>query len=68
MIKVYTTLTCGYCKVLKMKMDAKGIHYEEVHDVEPLIEKGFTQVPVLEIDGIMHNYKEALEWVNRYGN
>ena len=30
MIKIYTTETCSRCKVLKIKMDAKGIPYESV--------------------------------------
>lgn len=60
---IYTVPDCGFCKVLKLKMDAKQISYQEINDIELLIEKGFTQAPVLEIDGTMKNYKQAMEWV-----
>ena len=65
MVKIYTTDTCPKCKILKEKMDLKGIEYTEVHNNDALIEKGIFTVPVLEVDGKMMNMKEANDWINK---
>ena len=54
---------CPRCKVLKMKLDEKGIQYEEVTDIEVMKEKGFQEAPKLEVDGVVMNFKEASEWI-----
>ena len=28
-----------------------------------MTQKGFTTVPMLEIDGVVYNYKEAVDWI-----
>ena len=54
---------CPRCKVLKMKLDEKGIQYDEVTDIEVMKEKGFQEAPKLEVDGVVMNFKEASEWI-----
>ena len=54
---------CPRCKVLKMKLDEKGIQYDEVTDIEVMKEKGFQEAPKLEADGVVMNFKEAVEWL-----
>lgn len=54
---------CPRCKVLKMKLDQKGIQYEDVTDVEVMQAKGFKEAPKLEIDGVVMDFKEAVEWI-----
>lgn len=54
---------CPKCKVLKMKLNQKGIQYETVNDIEVMKAKGFTEAPKLEIDGIVYGFKEASEWI-----
>jgi glutaredoxin len=54
---------CPRCKVLKMKLDQKKINYENVSDVEVMKEKGFTEAPKLEVNGVVMNFKEAVEWI-----
>lgn len=54
---------CPRCKVLKMKLDEKGIQYEEITDIEVMKEKGFQEAPKLEVDGVVMNFKEAVEWL-----
>ena len=54
---------CPRCKVLKMKLDQKGIVYENINDVELMKEKGFAEAPKLEVDGVVMNFKEAVDWV-----
>ena len=55
---------CPRCKVLKMKLDQKGIRYETVNDIAIMKAKGFSEAPKLEIsDGTILGFKEAIEWI-----
>lgn len=54
---------CPKCKVLKMKLDQKGIQYEDVTDIEVMKEKGFTEAPKLEVNGVVMSFKEATKWI-----
>ena len=54
---------CPKCKILKKKLDEKGIEYSEVNDVDAMLALNIDTVPVL-IDGNNRmDFKEALEWV-----
>lgn len=55
---------CPCCKVLKTKLDEKKIEYETVSELSLILSKGIQTVPVLEIDGQMLNFKDAVKWVN----
>ena len=55
---------CPRCKVLKTKLEQNDINFEENNDVEFMTQKGFTTVPMLEVDGVVDNFKEAVEWIN----
>lgn len=55
---------CPRCKILKRKLDDNKINYEIIDDVDTMIDKGLSTVPVLEINGRMLDFKEAVEWVN----
>lgn len=63
MIKLYT-LDCPNCKVLEFKLKKKNIEYETVKDIEIMKQKGIQSVPVLEIDGELLVFTEALKYVN----
>lgn len=54
---------CPKCNVLKSKLKQKNIVFEENNDTEVMVQKGFVMAPVLEIDGIAYNFKEAVEWI-----
>lgn len=56
---------CPRCKILKRKLDDNKINYEIIDDVDTMIDKGLSTVPVLEINGRMLDFKEAVEWVNK---
>ena len=55
-IILYST-DCPKCKVLKSKLDSKGIEYNVISDVDIMTSKGIDTVPVLEINGEMMNFK-----------
>jgi glutaredoxin len=54
---------CPRCKVLKMKLDQKGIQYETVNDISIMQAKGFNEAPKLEVDGMVMGFKEAVDWL-----
>ena len=54
---------CPRCKILKTKLDQKGIEYNTVNDVEEMKAKGFTEAPKLEVDGVVMGFKEAVDWI-----
>lgn len=61
-VVLYST-HCPKCKVLSSKLNQKNISYEENTDVELMSQKGFTTVPKLEVDGVVYDFKEAVEWI-----
>lgn len=58
---------CPRCKVLKMKLDQKGIEYETVNDVEIMKTKGFNEAPKLEVGDVVYGFKEAVDWITNCG-
>lgn len=62
-ITLFSTM-CPKCKVLSMKLDNKKIPYEVCTDIEIMKSMGFIQAPMLEVDGKIMNFTEAVEWVN----
>lgn len=64
MITLYTT-HCPRCKVLKAKLDSENIDYEVVEGEEAIREKGFVTTPLLEVDGKVMEFSEAIKWANR---
>lgn len=64
MIILYST-GCPKCQVLKSKLDSKNISYELFDNKDKMIDKGFTNVPILEVDGEIMDFKRAVEWINK---
>lgn len=54
---------CPRCNVLATKLQQKSINYEEINDVDVMVERGFTSVPMLEVDGVVYDFKKAVEWI-----
>lgn len=64
MINFFTT-GCPKCKILKKKMDDKGISYNTVTDIEVMTALGIESVPVLQFDdGALMDFGQAIKWVN----
>ena len=45
----------------------KNVAYDEVTDVDLMISKGFMEMPMLEVDGTLMDFKSAINWVNSMG-
>ena len=54
---------CPRCKVLKAKMDAKGISYEEKSDIDEMEALGIETVPVLRVGDDLMMFTKAMQWV-----
>lgn len=64
-VEVYST-NCPKCNVLKRLLDEAEIPYflYENEDTEGnMINLGFTEAPMLVIDGKAKNFMEAVEWI-----
>lgn len=60
---LYST-NCPRCKMLKSKLDDKRVIYSIVNDVDKMLSMGMAVVPVLEVDGVRMDFKEAINWIN----
>lgn len=63
MIVLYST-GCPRCKILKKKLDQKGISYQENTSVDEMLALGIMQVPVLKVEDRLLEFAEANNWVN----
>lgn len=59
---------CPKCKILTLKLQQNNIEYEEVTDIKTMLDKGFSNVPMLEVDGKIHDYANAVKWISERGN
>lgn len=53
---------CPNCLRLKKRLDTNGIKYEDITDKKLMIELGFESAPKLEVDGVILNFKQAMDW------
>lgn len=68
-ITLYKSTTCPQCKVVKMKLDKKGLPYTEVlvdnMDASALAEAGVRGIPTMFVDGEkMTNQREMCKWID----
>lgn len=61
-IILYTT-GCPKCSILEKKLEKSEIEYEKITDINLMLEKGFTTVPMLEVDGEVMDYKSAFNYI-----
>jgi hypothetical protein len=49
--------------MLEKALNDNGIKYESVMDTDVMIAKGFSSVPMLEVDGQMLTFAKALDYI-----
>ena len=59
---VYST-GCPQCEALEQMLDSYQIKYTVCSDREKMLSMGLTHVPVLEANGSLMNFKEAITWI-----
>ena len=67
MITVYTT-HCPRCKILEKTLASRDVDYVAVEDVDTIVAKGFQIVPMMEVDGKVLDFKEAMFWIKENTN
>lgn len=71
MITVYSTEPpCPKCRVLEKKLDEAGIKYDIVNDADEIKAKGYGNryMPLLEVDGQIMEFADAVKWANGKGD
>ena len=61
-IILYTT-DCPKCIILEQKLEEKNIEYIKFTDVKEMVKKGFRSAPILEVDGKVMTFLEAINWI-----
>ena len=61
---MYTTQTCPKCKILKKKLQEKGIEYKEFNDEDEMLRMGILSVPVMDVDGEQLDFPAAIKYIN----
>lgn len=62
-IILYST-HCPKCKILEKKLSSKNINYEEVDDVDKMLNMGIKEAPMLSVDNALYGFSDAVRWVN----
>ena len=63
-IILYSSNDCDRCKRVKQMLNAHKVDYVNVDDKSVMVNKGFEQVPVLEVgDRIIEDYSLILGWL-----
>ena len=60
---MYSKENCPLCDVLREKLDAAGIEYKEVKDINELKAVGVDRTPVLNVDGRFLHLTDANKWI-----
>ncbi len=61
-IILYTT-NCPKCKVVETKLNNLNISYTTCTDVDKMIELGIQSAPALEVNGILMDFKQTINWL-----
>lgn len=64
MITMYST-NCPKCKVLEKKLRAKHIDFTVCDNTSVMIQRSITQVPMLEVNGELMDFRQSVEWINK---
>ena len=59
------TVDCPKCKVLEKKLNNANISFEICKDTKLMTEKNISKLPMLEVDGKMLTFKEAVDMINK---
>lgn len=63
---LYTT-HCPKCCILEKKLQSKGVDYITCTDIETMKSLGIEYTPILDVDGTLLSFAEAVAYVNKLG-
>lgn len=67
MITLYST-NCPKCNVLETKLKNANIDFNISNNLENLIEQGFREAPILEVNNQYLKFSEAIKWIQESTN
>ena len=59
------TVDCPKCKVLEKKLNNANISFQVCKDTKLMAERNISKLPMLEVDGEMLTFKEAVDMINK---
>ena len=59
------TVECTKCKDLEKKLNNANISFEVCKDRKLMAERNLSKLPMLEVDGEMLTFKEAVDMINK---
>lgn len=59
---LYTTDGCPKCNLLKRTLNNKKIDFKLIEGEETILKKGFRSAPLLEVDGKVMLFVDAIKW------
>ena len=59
------TVDCPKCKVREKKLNNANISVEVCKDTKLMAERNISKLPMLEVDGKMLTFKEAVDMINK---
>ena len=62
-IILYST-GCPKCKILESKLQSKGVYYTKNTSVDEMMQLGFTNVPILKVNGEYLDFGKSIKWIN----
>ena len=62
MIILYST-NCPKCKVLETKLKQQNIDFILETDLTKIINMGYMEAPLLEINNEIYNFSQAIKWL-----
>lgn len=62
-VTLYST-HCPKCNILSQKLKSLNIKYNEINDINIMIDKGFVSAPMLEVDNEIMDFTNAIKWIN----
>lgn len=63
MIVLYST-GCPKCRILEAKLAKIKEPYSVIEDVDTMVSLGITEAPMLEVEGRLLGFGEAVKWIN----
>lgn len=64
MANILYTIDCPRCMVLEKKLNKAEISYETCRNEDIMRQKNISNLPTLEVNGILYSFKEAVDWIN----
>lgn len=58
---------CQRCRILKKHLEKGSFNFTVFDNEEAMIEMGFQEMPILEVDGQKMNFETAIKWINSFG-